>query len=80
MKNSRKNGEVSRSVERHDMNINEIRIDVPLSISVPQNLDPIVEQQLANNKQHFDEEIIHEKVNPQPTNRTEAQKMTLRSS
>ena len=65
-----KNGEVSGSVEHQEVEIKEIKVNVPLLISVPsstfdQNIVPIVAERNDNIDQHLTEETPLEETNIQ---------------
>ena len=64
------NGEVSGSADKQIVDINEIRVNVPLPINVPTstivpNIVPNLQEQ-NNDEQYLNEEVPHEKPNIPP--------------
>ena len=74
------NGEVSRSVERKSVEINDVRVNVSLSMNVPTsapiaNVVPLVEE-LFNNVEQFLGETLQEGTNSQVSDANEPQTMS----
>ena len=79
------NGEVSGSVEHQIVELKEIKVNVPLPISVPsstinQNVVPIVAECNDNIEQHLNEETPLEETNIKGSDTQEPQGIILRRS
>lgn len=67
------------------MDINEIKVDINLPVSIPlstytPSVVPIAEQQFGNIEQHLINETSHEETNSQSSNVNESQGIPLRRS
>ena len=75
------NGEVSGSTDKKFMDINEIRVNVPLPINVPistivLNIVPNLQEQ-NNDEQYLNEEVPHEEPNIPPVDINEPRGIAL---
>jgi len=78
------NGEVSGSVERQSVEINEVRVNISLPMNVPTstpitNVVPLVEEHFNNVEQHLGE-TLQEGTNSQVSDANEPQTVPLRKS
>ena len=75
------NGEVSGSTDKQIVDINEIRVNVPLPINIPTstivpNIVPNLQEQ-NNDEQYLNEEVPHEEPNIPPAEINESRGITL---